>query len=270
MRILDRIDDLKKVKTEKPGGILTIYLDTDQSKPEQQRGQWKIQLKNSLEEIEARLISKGNDRELQNFMRLAEKAEKEIYCLEEQLQKGLILFASHDLTLWELHIVQVPLEFELFWKEWPQLSQLVVLGAHYPAFGIIHIQKEKVRVKDMELGEVIEEFSYTASTDEEDWRRCPGTCLSKDQFVSSVSHLDDYMKKAETPVLQMFRCLSGDLHKEARKRCWQGVFLLGEAEWTEPFIQAFPNLSFVRVTSKNVNVASPFDYWSGPDKQEVS
>jgi CII-binding regulator of phage lambda lysogenization HflD len=128
LALFEKIQSLKGLKKAKPTGILTVYLDTDRSKPEQQHGQWKVKLKNGLKKLEEYLDAQNATEEKNRFAALAKKVEREILHLQRNHQKSLLLFASDDLELWEIEILQVEVKNEFHWEEEVVLDQLETIN----------------------------------------------------------------------------------------------------------------------------------------------
>lgn len=67
MDLNKEIKKLENIHLEKPQQVFTMYLNTDPSDPEQQGGEWKIHLKNGLNNFEAYLKEDGDSEEKETF-----------------------------------------------------------------------------------------------------------------------------------------------------------------------------------------------------------
>lgn len=243
MALFKKIQFLKQVTKEKPDGILSIYLDTDRSKPEQQNGQWKVRLKNGLKKLEEYLEAQNALEEKNRFKKLIKKVEKEIYQLQREHQKGLILFASSDLALWELEILQVEVQNEFHWEAQPALEQLQTINLKHPPSGLILAHQNQVRVLDTALGQVLDELDYQWHMEMEDWADFKGpTASSGNQNISR-----EYKK------------LFPKLLQESKDRNWKAVYLIGDSSLIDSFKPIFDHLSQLYIVPKNLKDKSAHD-----------
>jgi hypothetical protein len=227
LALFEKIQSLKELRKARPGGILTIYLDTDRSKPEQQHGQWKVKLKNGLKKLEEYLMAQKATEERNRFAALAKKVEREILQLQRNHQKSLILFASDDLDLWELEILQVEVTSEFHWEEEVVLDQLEMINQEHPPCGMIVAQTDQVRILDIALGQVLDEINFVRDSDTEEWME----------------------PKQLKPRLQ----------KEAEKRGWKSVYFVGEPSVIDPLKSSLKHLPVMHTVPKNLKTESSHD-----------
>lgn len=67
MALSQLLEDLIDFKAEKSNQVLTIYLNTDRSDPNQQKGEWRIRLKNGLKRLEQYIIATGEEDQLKDI-----------------------------------------------------------------------------------------------------------------------------------------------------------------------------------------------------------
>ena len=109
--------------------MLTVYLNTDRSDPDQQGGEWKIALKNGFNRLEEYLESAPEEQERLKDLRL--KVEEYVHSKERELPRSFIFFASRDSGIWEALELQVPVETNFYWEEDPMLDALKELHGEW-------------------------------------------------------------------------------------------------------------------------------------------
>src|SRR5699024_4819316 len=160
MDLRQQIKQLENIKKEQDNKVLTMYLNTDPSDPEQQAGEWKIHLKNGLRNFESYLEEDNNKEELKNFQLVKQKVEKFVHGNEQHFRKGIILFASADEEVWFADRFQMPVKTEFFWEEEPVLGQLKELLETYQKSGIIIVTKYYVKLISVHLNEIMDTKNY--------------------------------------------------------------------------------------------------------------
>lgn len=260
MALVSKIQRLQRIARTKPGGILSIYLDTDRSTPEQQKGQWKVRLKNGLKKLEEYLSAQGASLEKSNFKALAKKVKKEIEACQREHQKGLILFASDDLELFEMEIVQVKVENEFHWEKQPITSQLEEINQKYPCSGMILAHADHIRVVETCLGQVEDEFGYQWEIDTEDWRYYKGPASGSGQGREASSSLtDQYTKRKEVQMIREYKRLIPKLQEEALERQWKGIYLVGDPMLIQILKEGLHQLRIIDCIPKNMKASSSHD-----------
>ena len=147
MSFEEEIKELESIRKEGSDKIYSMYLNTDPSDPDQQGGKWKIQLKKSLQDFTNFLKEDDNKEELNNFEIVKDKVEKYVEAAEQDLSRGIILFASAD-DVWFARKVQMRLKSEFDWQKEPNLTQLKELEIEFPKTGMILVQQNYVKVID--------------------------------------------------------------------------------------------------------------------------
>lgn len=246
MMIFDK--DLRRLKDQSSkDGYLTIYLSTDQTSNDQQKGEWKIRLKNGLKKLEEYNKSIG-EKDLAVFNKMQNKAIKEIHKLQTELPKGIIFIvaANGEFLLKKL---QIQVENEFYWEKEPILTQLEKIRADYPLEGILFIQKEGVFAIETSIGEVKHEMVYELDIENDDWRKQEGVAATE-RMASSANHRDKYEQRFEANQHRWFKALANTLQKEARSKGWNTIYLLGEEELTSVF-ENYLQFSSVKKMNKN-------------------
>ncbi|GAE25998.1 hypothetical protein JCM9140_2026 [Halalkalibacter wakoensis JCM 9140] len=133
--------ELQKLKDQtSEDGYLTIYLQTDQTSNDQQRGEWKIRLKNGLKKIEE-YIEVENKVNIKRFKQVKKRATDAIYAIQTQLPKSIVIFASPQGNFF-MRKLAVPVENQFSWAKEPMTEQLEEINKRYPKEGIVFLQKK--------------------------------------------------------------------------------------------------------------------------------
>src|SRR5690625_3450699 len=143
MSIMEQVNQLENMKSDRSKNVFTMYLNTDPTDPDQQGGKWKINLKNGLQNFEQYLKKDENPEELKKFQSIKEKVTAFVHDNEQNLQRGIIVFATADEEVWFADLVQTRLTTEFFWKEKPELAQIQSLIHDFPMAGIILVQQNE-------------------------------------------------------------------------------------------------------------------------------
>lgn len=195
MLLKDQIKELKNIKYDDPKKVFTMYLNTDRSSPEQQKGEWKIHLKNALKDLAESTKDSDSHEEKNQSKTIREKVEKEVYGKERELLRGLILFATADEDLWFSKALHVPVETEFHWEQEPYLNQLKRLEQAYPYTGIVVIQQDEAVVLETEIGALFDQTHYTLDMSTDDWREHQGP--QGDDLTQGGSKKDEYNERVE-------------------------------------------------------------------------
>lgn len=232
MLLKDQIKKLKNVHYNDPKKVFTMYLNTDRSSPEQQKGEWKIHLKNALKDLaDSTKYSDSHDEKNQSRA-IREKVEIEVYGKERELLRGLVLFATADEELWFSEALHIPVETEFHWENEPDLTQLESLEQSYPNTGIIVIQQDEALVLETEIGTLLEQTHYTLDMNTDDWREHQGP--QGDDITQGGSKKDEYKERVKANQQRWFKSLVSILEKKAKDRGWKQIYLVGEKDEIEP------------------------------------
>src|SRR5690625_1482471 len=117
MSIMEQVNQLENMKSDRSKNVFTMYLNTDPTDPDQQGGKWKINLKNGLQNFEQYLKKDENPEELKKFQSIKEKVTAFVHDNEQNLQRGIIVFATADEEVWFADLVQTRSTPALYWIE---------------------------------------------------------------------------------------------------------------------------------------------------------
>lgn len=226
--------EVKKLETIKKDGadkIYSMYLNTDPSDPDQQGGKWKIQLKKSLQTFTNFLEEDENKEELKKFEIVKDKVERYVEAAEQDLAKGIILFASAD-DVWFAEKVQMRFKSEFDWDTEPNLTQLKELEITYPKTGIILVQQNYVKVIDAHLNEVLDVHNYELNLDTEDWsvKKGPGRGGGGMHTGDANYQEDKFESRFSANQQRWYKSIAPKLDKLAKDNEWEEIYLLGERE----------------------------------------
>ena len=243
MALSERIESLKSAYCEK--GVLTIYLNTMRTNSE-----WKLRLKNGLKKLEEYIEARGNKTELKDYMKLKKQILKEIKDQQLNLQKSIVVFASVDKKIWELHHLQLKVENEFCWEEKPIIEQLADIQKQYPSRGIIVVQQKEVLAIDMSLGEVSDESYFTLDVEAEDWRKYEGTAATE-RKASGSNQKDRFEDRVDVQINRSLKGLAPIIDQLAKTKRWQGVYMVGQPELVEE-VKKHIRTGLVKVIPKNL------------------
>jgi peptide chain release factor subunit 1 len=141
-----------------PGsGVLSLYLDVDQSNASNLRRKFQSALKEMLRSIEARL----QGAQLENFAADAARAQAHVFRLEPSA-KGLILFADASEDFFWSREVQVPVRNNVRWSDTPYVKPLLALIDDYERYGVVLVDKERGRLFTVFMGQIVEHEDFMA------------------------------------------------------------------------------------------------------------
>lgn len=225
------VKDLENVRGSGANKIFTMYLNTDLSDPDQQGGEWKIHLKNGLNNFEHYLKEGNNEEELANYKKIKKKVKKFMDEIERNVMKGVIIVASADEEVWFAERVQMRLENEFEWQESPVLDQLNTLSEKYPRTGIILVQQDQVKLIDTNLNQVEDTAEYELDVEEDTWKvkQGPRHGRAKQGMGSSNIQRDLFSDRYEANQYRWYKSIAPKLDKQAKDREWKRIFIVGEA-----------------------------------------
>ncbi|SFF02136.1 VLRF1 family aeRF1-type release factor [Alteribacillus iranensis] len=230
-------NELKSYKSQQDDmGILTIYLNTDFGDGDQHSGEWKIRLKNGLKKIEEYVEQDGTKDERKALKNLAEVANRSIYDQQSNMKKSFVFMASADESFHEEKILQVPVETSFHWEKQPVIDQLEQLHTKFPAAGMLLVQKNEVVLLDTALGEVREEKVFHWDVDSEDWRRYEGNA-DMNVTASGSTQVDEVQRRFDENRQRWYKKLAPQLDKEIKNRSLEGIYLIGDKEYTQDIEQ---------------------------------
>jgi len=214
--------------------VLSVYLNTNPADPEQANGAWKIQLKNGLKRIQEYLQASKDAEELIAYKKLRAKVEKEIENNQNDLHKGVVIFASSNPELWSVHYVQVPVKTNFYWETHPETEQLEYALKAYPEAGIVLPSFGEVRILDTAMGFIHDEKTYEFDSGLQVWREQKGLNPSGNRGTGG-SHVDDLDQRLKQNLERFFKEMGPVVEKMKKDRGWKEVHIAGEAEWANSF-----------------------------------
>ncbi|MFA9456328.1 VLRF1 family aeRF1-type release factor [Halalkalibacter sp. AB-rgal2] len=253
MDIQKEIEKLEKIYLEKSNKILTMYLNTDRSDPDQQGGEWKIHLKNGLRNFESYLNEVDNEEEKRNYSIVRKKIERYMKENEQSLARSVIIFATADQSVWFAEKFQMPVQTEFEWKEVANTSQLRELHQTFPKTGVILTQKEQVKVLDAELGSLKQSHHFQLDLDTEDWREYLGPHESRATVGSGgkSTQQEKFRERFEANRYRWYKSLASTLDRLAKHAGWQNIYVVGDKEETNDLLNHM-NKAITDVIHKNM------------------
>ncbi|MFD1066403.1 VLRF1 family aeRF1-type release factor [Oceanobacillus locisalsi] len=225
------VKDLKNVRGTGANKIFTMYLNTDLSDPEQQSGEWKIHLKNGLNNFEHYLREADDQEELKNFQKVKKYVKDYMAEIGRNLRRGVIIIASADGEVWFAERVQMKVENEFQWEEIPELAQLKTLSEKYPKTGIILVQQNQVKLIDTNLNQVRDTAEYELDVEEDTWKIKQGPRQPRSTTGLGSGNLQKELFNARYKANQYrwYKSVAPKLDKQAKDREWKRIFIVGES-----------------------------------------
>lgn len=253
MPLTKELQTLKEFQS-KERSVLSVYLNTNPADPEQQNGAWKIHLKNGFKRIEQYLAASDDD-ELASFKRLKEKVEKEIQDHQNELHKGVVIFASETPELWSVHYVQVPVKTSFHWEDHPVIEELTYMHKAYPEAGVVLPSFGEVRILDTAMGVVKDELTYAFDSGLEVWREQKGLNPYENRGTAG-SHVDDLDSRLRENLQRFYKEMGPAVEKLKKQREWDEIHVAGEADLANSFA-AILSTKPASCIHKNLNNSDP-------------
>ncbi|WP_079526984.1 VLRF1 family aeRF1-type release factor [Halobacillus hunanensis] len=254
MNLDDKIKKLENVHLEKPHRVFTMYLNTDPSDPDQQGGEWRIHLKNGLNNFEAYLQEEGDSEEKRNFEAVKEKVNHYIQENEQHFAKSVVLFATADDSVWFAERLQMPVTSEFYWEESPVLDQLKEMQETFPKTGVVLTQKNQIKLIDAELGSLNDTQLFELDLNTEDWRQHQGphhADASMGSGGAKSSKQDEFQERFEANRYRWYKSVAPIIDKQAKQYGWEHIYLVGDKKETED-LQENMNKQIRKVINKNL------------------
>lgn len=246
MSLAKDIKHFKQIHCEE--GCLSIYLRTSLSSADQQKGEWKIRLKNGLKKLEEYIEASDNQPELKAFKKVKKEAENQILDLSTQLPNSIVFIGSSN---GDFHIrkLQVPVENDFRWERHPVVDQLESLEEKYPLSGIVMIKKTDVHSVETSLGEVVEEKHYSWDIEQEDWKEYIGARPQAE--TGAALHREQYSERFDANQQRWYKKIAKKIEKEAKNRHWETIHVVGSPDQTSEFAKQL-SVSDVLIVKKNL------------------
>ncbi|CAM3832251.1 VLRF1 family aeRF1-type release factor [Alkalicoccus chagannorensis] len=253
MTLTNELKSLKKVECPDGKCVLTVYLNTDPADMDQQKGEWKIRLKNGLNRIEEYIEASGSQDELKAYQKLKKQVDNEIKGNRPNLAKSVVIFASDHEDLWSVHYLQVPTETNFYWEPTPQLDELKQVQEKFPRSGIVMPNNDEVRIIDTSFGEVNEEWVFEFDSNKEEWNLSDGMA-SKDRQASSATHVDKFKQRFEENKYRFYKDMAQKVEKLRKEAGWHELNIVAEADAARTFADVLQTEP-ARIVQKNLNGA---------------
>lgn len=233
MSLSEELKELKEFKCDSRC-VLSVYLNTNPADPEQQNGAWKIHLKNGLKRIHEYLEASQDEKEIKAYKKLKEKVTKEIENNQNDLNKGVVIFASSDPELWSVHYVQVQVKTSFHWEDHPVVEEMEYMLKAYPEAGIILTSFGDVRILDTAMGFVNSEKTYEFDSGLEVWKEQQSvrSSLQRGAGGGQSDGLDDRLREN---LERFYKELGVTVEKMRKERNWKELYVVGEAELANSF-----------------------------------
>ena len=230
MSFKETLSVLENLYLQKPDKLLTIYLNTDRSDPDQQGGEWKIALKNGFNRLEEYLESAPEEQKRLQIIR--PKVENFVHSLERELPKSFIIFASADSGIWETFQLQVPVETNFYWEENPHLDQLKSLHQEYPYTGLVLLQQNQIKILTSAFGEIQSSEFMEFDLETDDWRKHEGPHHSDASMGSGgkANQQEEFENRLKANQQRWWKSLGSILDKKAADGKWERIVLVGDKE----------------------------------------
>ncbi|GAA0464858.1 VLRF1 family aeRF1-type release factor [Alkalibacillus silvisoli] len=226
------LQQLENYKSEKPNRVFTMYLNTDLADQDQQGGEWKIHLKNGLNNFEHYLQKDGDSDEKRNFWAVKEKVENYMHEHQKDLKKSVVIFATGEGDIWFSERLQMPVQTAFHWEDQPVLDQLKSLNKQFPKTGIVLTQKEQIKLIDAELGAVNDTTLYELDLNTEDWKQHQGPHHADSNLGSGgvkSSKKDELAERFEENRSRWYKSIAPKIDQYAKNNNWDAIYLVGSS-----------------------------------------
>lgn len=253
MLLSNRIEELKNVNIDQSQKVFSMYLNTDRKRMDQQKGEWKIHLKNGLKRLKEYIENSDDRNEIRQIHTIKEKVEREIHENQTDLLRSVVLFATADDTIWFADYLQVPVETAFYWEDEPVLDPLQSLENKYPYMGIVVLQQDEAAVLETETGTLKDRFHYTLDLNTNDWRQHQGPQDMKQRGLSMAggSQKDEFKERFKAHQQRWYKSLVSKVEQKAGKKNWEQIYLVGEKEEVEALKKYF-NKEIDKVIPRNI------------------
>lgn len=150
---------LREVRPGSP--VLSVYLDTDQSRDINIERGFEIVLKDMLREIKQRL----DKDEMGKFQADAERVQQFVKEEYHDVKRGLVIFSDQSEDLFQHIELNVRVRSVARWEETPYVRPLVELMDEYERYCVALADRERARLFTIYLGEIEEHREMEASAD---------------------------------------------------------------------------------------------------------
>ncbi|MFB6276360.1 MAG: hypothetical protein ABEI32_09480 [Halothece sp.] len=159
------LDTLRQHEPNWEHPTLSLYLNIDQSQPQNLNRGFVTVAKNQLRSLENQI---ENDSEQKATLEAFQASAKQVLDLISNYTphgKSLIVFCSHAQDFFWYRELQVPFRNNAFWGDTPYLYPLLEAQDEFERYGVVLVDKTHARLFSIYMGEI--EESQTASTQED-------------------------------------------------------------------------------------------------------
>lgn len=232
MKITQELEAVKAFRCD-DRCVLSVYLNTNPADRDQQQAAWRIHLKSGLKRIDEYISASGDDKELAAFRIVKDRVMKEVETKQNDLAKGVVIFAAAEPEIWSVHYVQVAVKTNFYWENYAQTEALEYMVKAYPEAGIVLPSYGSVRILDTAMGRVRDETVFAFDSALDVWKE-------EDRVLSSIQrgpggHTDAFDHRLKENLNRFYKDLGSVVGKMKKKRGWKEIHVAGEAELAKSF-----------------------------------
>lgn len=237
--------------------VLSVYLNTNPADPDQLKGAWSIQLRSGLKRMEEYIIASKDEDELNAFKTVKEKVLKEIEDRQNELNKGVIIFASENPSLWSVHYVQVHMKTSFHWEDHPVIGEMEYIYKAYPEAGIVLPSFGEVRILDTAMGFLNDELIYDFEPNLQEWGNRKKVTPDNHPGIGSTkaNALEPRLKEN---LGRFYKGIGEIVDKLKKERGWKEIYVAGEAEMAKAFAETLREKP-ARCIHKNLNNSKSYE-----------
>ena len=217
-----------------PHPLLTAYLDTDSSKPDNQRRvpaylTWlKAEAKSLLPNVPAL------ERKL--FLEQVDRVEKFLRDLPAH-PKGWVIFAG--VAAWQQVPLDLPVNSEMHWGR-PALSQLLSIVDEQRPSCVVAVDLAGARLFRYELGEMKEFAEMKFSADTSQWKKKEHAHMARrGTRLPHGAQRDAFQRRMDAQYRRFYRALAAHIQALCERENLSWVFLVGSKRLTERIESVF-------------------------------
>ena len=256
MTLINELQTLKEFQCE-DRCVLSVYLNTHPGDPNQLNGGWRLHLKNGFKRIGEYLSASGDESELKAFKKINDKVVKEIEGNQNDLSKGVVIFASTDPELWSVYYVQVPVKTSFHWENHPVLEEMEYMYKAYPEAGVVLPSFGEVRILDTAMGSVKDELIYNFDPNLEVWGEKKKVTDDNHPAIGNI-HIDRLEPRLKENLNRFFKDMGKVVERLKKERGWKEIHVSGEAEMANAFAETLRDKP-ASCIYKNLNNSKPND-----------
>ena len=219
-----------------PSPVLTVYLDTNPSKPRNQGrpSGARIWLKSRAKEVGADLSTEERKLFHKQFARvdsfLSTRARRE---------RGIVIVAGPK--TWHVLRLQVDVEDELHWGRASLKQLLWLLDEHQPC-GVSVIDRSGARFYRFWMGEFEEEKAERFELDTSQWRQKSGVRPARlgQRKTGLRSERDAFEQRTSAQYARIFKDTAKRIHEWAQREQLDPIFIVGPNETVESVRREIP------------------------------